>query len=57
MNEIDNVMWCGISNEQKVDSRYRDMKGRVVQDGTFLDDDTRDGNDLVKVGRAVRIGN
>jgi len=57
MNEIDNVMWCGISNESKVDSRYRDMEGRVVRDGTFLGDDTRDGNDRVKVGRAVGIGN
>ena len=39
-----------------MDSRYRDMEGRVVRDGTVLGDDTRDGNDRVKVGRAVGIG-
>ena len=32
------------------------MVGRVVRDGTFLGDDTRDGNDRVKVGRVVGIG-
>ena len=32
------------------------MVGRVVRDGTFLGDDTRDGNDRVKVGRTVWIG-